>query len=88
MGFLAKKNNRKIAEKAARLLLKMAEKGIRPRCAAVIVAAGSASRMGGIDKIFTILSGKPALLRAVEPFAGSSLVTRSWSLPGRTQFHG
>ena len=35
-------------------------------CSAVIVAAGSASRMGGIDKVMAPILGQPMLLRAVE----------------------
>lgn len=38
-------------------------------CGAVIVAAGSATRMGGIDKTFAELGGEPVLLRAVRAFA-------------------
>lgn len=37
-------------------------------CAAVIVAAGSASRMQGIDKALADLCGKPVLLRTLEAF--------------------
>ncbi|MFH1381736.1 MAG: 2-C-methyl-D-erythritol 4-phosphate cytidylyltransferase [Chloroflexota bacterium] len=35
---------------------------------AVIVAAGSGQRMEGVDKIFALLHGKPALARAVDIF--------------------
>ncbi len=35
---------------------------------AVIVAAGSSQRMGGIDKIFTLLGGKPVLARVIDAF--------------------
>ena len=38
-------------------------------CGAVIVAAGSATRMGGIDKTFADLDGEPVLLRTVRAFA-------------------
>lgn len=38
------------------------------RCGAVIVAAGSASRMGGIDKVMTPLGGEPVILRTVRAF--------------------
>ncbi len=38
-------------------------------CGAVIVAAGSATRMGGIDKTFADLAGEPVLLRSVRAFA-------------------
>lgn len=38
------------------------------RCGAVIVAAGSASRMGGIDKVMAALGGKPMIARTVRAF--------------------
>ena len=37
-------------------------------CGAVIVAAGSASRMGGIDKVMADLKGEPMILRTVRTF--------------------
>lgn len=37
-------------------------------CAAVIVAAGSASRMGGIDKVMAELGGEPMIKRTVRTF--------------------
>ena len=37
-------------------------------CGAVIVAAGSASRMGGIDKVMAELEGEPMILRTVRTF--------------------
>ncbi len=37
-------------------------------CGAVIVAAGSASRMGGIDKVMAPLEGEPMILRTVRAF--------------------
>ena len=37
-------------------------------CGAVIVAAGTASRMGGIDKVMAPLGGEPMLLRTVRTF--------------------
>ena len=48
--------------KPARKLLKL-----KP-CGAVIVAAGSASRMGGIDKVMAELKGEPMILRTVRTF--------------------
>lgn len=48
--------------KPARKLLKL------KYCGAVIVAAGSASRMGGIDKVMTDLGGEPMLLRTIRAF--------------------
>ena len=38
------------------------------RCGAVIVAAGTASRMGGIDKIMASLGGEPMIARTVRQF--------------------
>ena len=46
----------------ARKLLKLR------RCGAVIVAAGSASRMGGIDKVMAPLAGEPMIKRTVRMF--------------------
>ena len=37
-------------------------------CGAVIVAAGSASRMGGIDKVMAPLGGEPMIVRTVRNF--------------------
>ena len=37
-------------------------------CGAVIVAAGTASRMGGIDKVMAPLGGQPLLLHSVREF--------------------
>ena len=37
-------------------------------CGAVIVAAGSASRMGGIDKVMAPIGGKPMIRRTVAEF--------------------
>lgn len=48
--------------KPARKVLKLG------RCGAVIVAAGSASRMGGIDKIMADLGGEPVIRRTVRAF--------------------
>ena len=38
------------------------------RCGAVIVAAGSASRMGGIDKVMAELRGEPMIVHTVRAF--------------------
>lgn len=40
---------------------------LRP-CGAVIVAAGNASRMGGIDKVMALLGGEPMIVRTVRAF--------------------
>lgn len=45
------------------------------RCGAVIVAAGSASRMGGIDKVMASLGGKPMILRTAEAFQRCAAVS-------------
>jgi len=37
---------------------------------AVIVAAGSSQRMGGVDKMFALLGGKPVLARVIDVFQG------------------
>ena len=37
-------------------------------CGAVIVAAGNASRMGGIDKVMAQLDGEPMICRTVRAF--------------------
>ena len=39
-----------------------------PRCGAVIVAAGSASRMQGVDKIMTEVGGVPVIARTLSVF--------------------
>ena len=38
------------------------------KCGAVIVAAGSATRMGGIDKVMAELKGEPMIVRTVRAF--------------------
>ena len=48
--------------KAARKVLPL------KKCGAVIVAAGSDSRMGGIDKVMAPLGGEPMILRTVRTF--------------------
>lgn len=49
-----------------KLMRKLSGRGAK--CAAVIVAAGNASRMKGTDKIMAELCGEPALLHALRPF--------------------
>ena len=50
-------------------LSKAVRKALPPRyCGAVIVAAGSASRMGGIDKVMAPLGGEPMIVRTVRAF--------------------
>lgn len=38
----------------------------RPRCAALVAAAGSSSRMGGVNKLLLPLDGVPVLVRTLE----------------------
>lgn len=48
---------------------RIARKALKLRCCgAVIVAAGSASRMGGIDKVMAQLHGKPMIVHTVGAF--------------------
>lgn len=44
-------------------------------CGAVIVAAGNASRMGGIDKVMAPLQGEPMILRTVRAFENSDVIS-------------
>lgn len=44
------------------------------KCGAVIVAAGSASRMGGIDKVMAELRGEPMIRRTVRAFQSCDAV--------------
>jgi len=43
-------------------------------CGAVIVAAGTASRMGGIDKVMAQLDGEPMIIRTVRAFQNCDVV--------------
>lgn len=43
-------------------------------CGAVIVAAGNASRMGGIDKVMAPLHGEPLILRTVRAFQSCDVI--------------
>ncbi len=54
--------------KPARKLLKVSY------CGAVIVAAGSASRMGGIDKVMAPLGGEPMICRTVRAFQETDVI--------------
>lgn len=48
----------------------------KERVAAIIVAAGSSSRMGGIDKLFADLGGMPLLARTISAFETSPLIDK------------
>ena len=60
-------------------------------CGAVIVAAGNASRMGGIDKIMADLGGEPVIARTVRAFQDCDaiseivVVTREDLIPAVTE---
>lgn len=43
-------------------------------CGAVIVAAGNASRMGGIDKVMAPLEGEPMIVRTVRTFQQTDVI--------------
>lgn len=43
-------------------------------CGAVIVAAGSASRMGGIDKVMAPLKGEPMIVHTVRAFQNADVI--------------
>lgn len=45
------------------------------KCGAVIVAAGSASRMGGIDKVMAVLNGEPMIVRTVRTFQNCDCIS-------------
>ncbi len=56
-------------------ITKAARKALKVKyCGAVIVAAGNASRMGGIDKVMAPLGGEPMLLRTVRTFQDCDVI--------------
>ena len=63
-------------------------------CGAVIVAAGNASRMGGIDKVMAPLAGEPMIVRTVRTFQACDavkeivIVTREDLIPKVTSLCG
>ena len=63
-------------------------------CGAVIVAAGTASRMGGIDKVMAPLNGEPMIVRTVRTFQNCDavkeivIVTREDLIPKITSLCG
>lgn len=46
----------------------------RPRCAALVAAAGSSSRMGGVNKLLELLDGVPVLVRTLTALEQAVLV--------------
>ena len=59
----------------------MIEMDNKQKAGAVIVAAGSSQRMGGVDKIFALLGGKPILARVVDTFQRCKLVDQIVVVP-------
>ena len=53
---------------------KKMRKSSRPRCAALVAAAGSSSRMGGVNKLLEPLDGVPVLVRTLTALQEASLV--------------
>jgi 2-C-methyl-D-erythritol 4-phosphate cytidylyltransferase len=49
----------------------------RERVGAVIAAGGSSQRMGGVDKIFALLAGKPLLWHVLQVFQGCGAVDQA-----------
>ena len=57
------------------IVTKLMRKGLKLEyCGAVIVAAGTASRMGGIDKVMAELDGEPMICRTVRTFQNCDAV--------------
>ena len=48
-----------------RSLFRKIREANRPTCAAIVAAAGSSSRMGGVDKLMEFLDGVPVLIRTL-----------------------
>ncbi|MGD9142627.1 MAG: 2-C-methyl-D-erythritol 4-phosphate cytidylyltransferase [Dehalococcoidia bacterium] len=46
----------------------------KQKAAAIIVAAGEGKRMGGIDKVFTLIGGESVLVRSTRPFQQCKLI--------------
>lgn len=65
-------NTVKIISKLASAFIKKSKK---PFCTAVVVAAGSSSRMGGEDKIFTELGGIPVLAHSLTTLQNVSCIS-------------
>jgi 2-C-methyl-D-erythritol 4-phosphate cytidylyltransferase len=51
-------------------------KNNKPTVCTVIVAAGEGRRMGGIDKVFAPLGGKPVLARVIETFQKCGVIAQ------------
>ena len=58
----------------------------RPRCAALVAAAGSSTRMGGVNKLLQPLEGVPVLVRTLAALQVAGSVDRSLSPPGKRTF--
>lgn len=55
-------------------LFKHFRRAERPFCSAVVVAAGSAQRMQGVDKIMAKLGGEPVILRSLRALSECDLI--------------
>ncbi|UCG82655.1 MAG: 2-C-methyl-D-erythritol 4-phosphate cytidylyltransferase [Dehalococcoidia bacterium] len=51
-------------------------KGLSGKVGAIIVAAGTSSRMGGIDKVFATLDGEPLLATVIAVFQNCSAIDK------------
>ena len=49
---------------------------VLPCAAAVVVAAGASTRMGGQDKLFAMLRGEPVLVRALRPLERAASIEK------------
>ena len=54
-------------------LFRWKAKKIRPRCAAIVVAAGNSTRMGE-DKILMLLQDEPVIVHTVRALENSTLI--------------
>ncbi len=57
-----------------KIFVKAVESSDRPRCTAVIAAAGESSRMGNIDKLFAAIDGVPVIAMTLEVFQHSRYI--------------
>ena len=48
---------------------------LTPRCACVVAAAGSSTRMGGTDKLFACVDGIPVLVRTLQALSASPYIS-------------
>lgn len=46
-----------------------------PRCGCIVAAAGSSTRMGGVDKLFALVDGIPVLVRTLQALSASPYIS-------------